>query len=188
MVAGSHLHPWLEVHVFPHAEEASAEHPSPLHLLSPSWAAGQRQEEAGLLAESQPVWMRDSSCCRGVELQHEDKAVPRAPRALPLFHPCLIVPGRGIGGHRAREGSESAAGAQLAACPLSTLPCPMPAPALLPGLPRQGSMWRPGCGTKGHVGSRKRRSSCGHPLPDTPHVQGLQCPVPSWSRHGVGGM
>lgn len=35
------------------------------HPLTPSWAAGQRREEPGLLAESRPSWMRDLSCCHG---------------------------------------------------------------------------------------------------------------------------
>lgn len=41
-----------------------------LRPLSPSWAAGQRREEAGLPAESRPGWMRDLSCCREAGLRH----------------------------------------------------------------------------------------------------------------------
>ncbi|XP_054676975.1 protein Mpv17 isoform X1 [Grus americana] len=158
--AGSHLHPWLGPHPsLPHAEEASAEHPSPLRPLSPSWAAGQCREEARLPAESQPGWMMDSSCCRGAGLRHGHRCGTRTgqhlglPGQLPQLgaHPqlCPTMPGRGLSGCGAGRGLAACAkersqqplpcplclcllqAPQLTACLLSALACPMPAPALL---------------------------------------------------------
>ncbi|XP_049674568.1 protein Mpv17 isoform X2 [Accipiter gentilis] len=67
------------------AEEASAEHPSPLCPLSTSWAASQHREEARLLAESRPGWMRDLSCYRGPGLRHSRRCSMRTRQQVRLL-------------------------------------------------------------------------------------------------------
>lgn len=68
--AGSTFSPaWGRIRLSPRRGSVSRASITP-QPLSPSWAAGQRREGPGLLAESRPSCMRDLSCGHGTGMRH----------------------------------------------------------------------------------------------------------------------